>query len=175
MQKLNENVATRDTPAAERKRIPMSVPVRKLEVPEIPGFHLHWFVSTPQRLQRALDGGYTFVDEREMKLLNTSIGGVSTHSGNQDLGSQVSVVSGTNEEGQTERMILMKIPQAWYEEDQKLVEARNQSVADSLNSGTTGQAGAADKHEAGFRYIDKSRTKIPDMFRNKKNDPVKKA
>jgi hypothetical protein len=27
----------------ERKRIPMAVPVQKLSVPDIPGYHLHWF------------------------------------------------------------------------------------------------------------------------------------
>lgn len=171
MNKLGENVATRDTPAAERKRIPMSVPVRRLEVPNIPGYHLHWFTSDPQRIARAKAGGYDFVTEDEMQLAQGGLGSVSTHSGNQDLGSHVSIVSGRNEEGQTERMILMKIKQEFYEEDQLLLEARNQSVADSLNSGTTGQAGAADKGEQGFRYVDKSRTKIPEMFRNKKVAP----
>lgn len=121
------NAATREKSNAERKRIPMSVPVQKLEAPEIPGYHLHWFNGTPDRIQRALDGGYEFVDEREARINNVSLGGDSATSGNTDMGSRVSVVSGTElgRDGQPVRLILMKIKQEWYEEDQKLVEARN--------------------------------------------------
>ena len=150
---------------AERKRIPMSVPVQKLEAPEIPGYHLHWFNGTPERLQRAQDGGYEFVDSKELKLNNVSLGGTSTTSGNTDMGSRVSVVSGTDigRDGQPMRLILMKIKQEWYEEDQKLVEARNEQVTASLRGGQIG----AEQDRAGdtqHRYVDKNRTKIPDMF-----------
>ena len=60
MELLNP-ASKKDSVTRERKRIPMSVPVQRLEVAEIPGYHLHWFLSTPERLQRALDGGYEFV------------------------------------------------------------------------------------------------------------------
>ena len=158
--------APRDTPAGERKRIPMSVPVRKLEVPDIPGYHLHWFVSNPTRLQRALDAGYEYVDAREMKLNPVGLGSTTTHGGNTDLGSQVSIVSGSDEEGQPERLVLMKIKQEWYEEDQKIAQERVDSVAAALNSGTTGAAGAADKNELNLRYVG-SRTKLPALFTKK--------
>ncbi len=164
MEKLN--VATRGTPEAERKRIPMSVPVRNLEVPDIPGYHLHWFVNTPARIDRALAGGYEFVDSKEMRLTQAGLGTNTTHSGNTDMGSHVSVVSGTNEEGQTERLILMKIKQEWYEEDQKELEKRNDSVAEALAGGLMG----ADKDAAGdtnHRYVDKARTRLPAMFTKK--------
>jgi len=116
--------ATRAASTAERKRIPMSVPVQKLSAPDIPGYHLHWFNGTPERIQRARDGGYEFVDSTELQLNNASIGGDSTQSGNTDMGSQVSIVSGdeVGRDGQPSRLILMKIKQEWYEEDQKLVE-----------------------------------------------------
>lgn len=157
------------TNAAERRRIPMSVPVQKLEAPDMPGFHLHWFTGSPERLQRAIDGGYEFVDEREMKINNVSLGTVSTASGNTDMGSRVSVVSGTEigKDGQPMRLILMKIKQEWYEEDQKLVEARNEQVASALRGGKIG----AEQDAAGdvqHRYVDKNRTKIPDMFTPKR-------
>jgi hypothetical protein len=160
-------------PDAERKRIPMSVPVQRLEAPEIPGFHLHWFNGTPERIQRALDGGYEFVDEREMKINNVSLGGESTRSGNTDMGSRVSVVSGqeVGKDGQPTRLILMKIKQEWYEEDQKLVMARNEQVAAALRGGLIGsendQAG-----DTAMRYVDKSRTRIPDLFNPNKKRPV---
>ena len=166
MQKLNENVATRESPTAERKRIPMSVPVRRLEVPEIPGYHLHWFNGDRARIQRAMDGGYEFVDERDMRLIQGGLGSISTHSGNTDLGSQVSVASGTDEDGNPVRMILMKIKLEWYNEDQLLVDKRNQSVADALVGGQIAGDKENPSDSTNFRYVG-SRTKIPDMFRNK--------
>ena len=150
--------------AAERKRIPMGTPVQRLEAPDMPGFHLHWFTSSSSRIQRALDGGYEFVDEREVKTNNVSLGGDSTQSGNTDMGSRVSVVSGSEvgKDGQPVRMVLMKIKQEWYDEDQKLVEQRNQSVVDTLLGGL---AGGGDTSQ---RYVDKTRTAIPDFFKPKR-------
>jgi hypothetical protein len=164
IEKLNPATPAGKT-AAERKRIPMSVPVQRLEAPEIPGYHLHWFNGTAERLQRALDGGYEFVDEREMKINNVSLGGDSAKSGNTDMGSRVSIVSGQDmgKDGQPNRLVLMKIKQEWYEEDQKLVENRNQKVVDTLLSGLTGQGG-----DTSQRYVDKSRTAIPDFFKPKR-------
>lgn len=168
MEKLNPANA-KDKTTAERKRIPMSTPVQKLETPEIPGYHLHWFNGTADRLQRAVDGGYEFVDGQELKLNNVSLGGDSALSGNTDMGSRVSVVSGqeVGRDGQPIRMILMKIKQEWYEEDQRTLEARNDQLADSLRGGTLG----AEKDQLGDarrRYVDKSRTSIPDLFTPKR-------
>lgn len=163
------NVASkREKADSERKRIPMSVPVQKLEAPEIPGYHLHWFISSTERIQRALEGGYEFVDHREMKINNVSLGGDSAASGNTDLGSRVSVLSGQEigKDGQPTRLVLMKIKQEWYEEDQKLIDAQNERVAASIRGGQLG----ADKERGGdavHRYVDKSRTQIPDLFRPK--------
>lgn len=154
---------------AERKRVPMSVPVQKLEAPDIPGYHLHWFTGTLDRLQRAQEGGYEFVDERETQVNNVGLGGDSTASGNTDIGSRVSVVSGreVGKDGQPVRLVLMKIKQEWYEEDQKTLEDRNEKVAAALRGGLLG----AEKDIAGDtaqRYVDKSRTKIPDLFTPKR-------
>lgn len=159
--------------AAERKRIPMSVPVQKLEVADIPGFHLHWFNSDPSRLQRALDGGYEFVDEREVKINNVSLGGDSAVSGSTDMGSRVSVVSGQElgKDGQPARLILMKIKQEWWEEDQAVIEARNTKVRDALVGGMIG----AENDRPGdtqHRYVDKTRTAIPDFFKLKQRKPA---
>lgn len=168
LEKLNPGSA-RDARPAERKRIPMSVPVQRLEAPEIPGYHLHWFIGSQERLQRAIDGGYEFVDERELKINNVSLGGDSTASGNTDMGSRVSVISGqeVGKDGQPTRLILMKIKQEWYEEDQKLVEDRNDLVAASLRGGVLG----AEKDrpvDRAARYVDKARTAIPDLFTPKR-------
>ena len=167
MEKLGNNPANRPGKTTEeRKRIPMSVPVQKLEVPEIPGYHLHWFRGDAARIQRAMDGGYERVLDHEIMLNNVSLGGNSGVSGNTDMGSGVSVIAGKelDHTGQPIRMVLMKIKQEWYEEDQKLVEQRNDQVADSITGGVAGAAAAADKGEIKHRYIDKSRTQIPELF-----------
>lgn len=161
------NVASKPaTLAAERRRIPMSVPVQKLEAPDIPGYHLHWFQGTPERIERALAGGYEFVDEKEAHINNTTLGGTSTRTGNTDMGSRVSVVSGQEigKDGQPLRLVLMKIRQEWYDEDQKLVEKRNQQVVDTLLGGMQGDGG-----DTSHRYIDKTRTTIPDFFKKRKS------
>lgn len=155
--------------AAERKRIPMSVPVQKLEAPDIPGYHLHWFNGTPERLQRAQEGGYEFVYDRDMKINAVGLGSDSTASGNTDMGSQVSIVAGSElgRDGQPIRLILMKIKQEWYDEDQKHQENRNEQVVAALKGGMMG----AEKDASGdsrFRYVDKARTAIPDMFTPKR-------
>ncbi len=168
LEKLNPGTATGRS-AGERKRIPMSVPVQRLETADIPGYHLHWFLSSPERLQRALDGGYEFVDEKETQINNVSLGGDSAASGNTDMGSRVSIVSGqeVGKDGQPVRLILMKIKQEWWDEDQALVEARNTKVRDSLVGGMIG----AENDRPGdtqHRYVDESRTKIPDFFKSKR-------
>lgn len=168
LEKLNPGTNAGKT-AAERKRVPMSVPVQRLEAPEIPGYHLHWFLGSSERLERAMAGGYEFVDERELKINSVSLGGDSTTSGNTDMGSRVSVISGQElgRDGQPMRLILMKIKQEWYEEDQKLVEGRNDLVAASLRGGTLG-AEKDKPTDRAARYVDKSRTAIPDLFTPKR-------
>jgi hypothetical protein len=155
--------------ASERKRIPMSVPVQKLEAQEIPGYHLHWFLGTPERLQRALDGGYEFVNQREMKINSVGLGNDSAISGNTDLGSRVSVVAGqeVGQDGQATRLVLMKIKKEWFEEDQLAVEKRNEQVANALTGGLIGAEQDA-RGDTQHRYIDKSRTQIPDLFKPKR-------
>jgi len=153
-----------------RKRIPMSVPVRKLEAPDIPGYHLHWFRGSPDRIARAQDAGYEFVHRDEVKVNYTGIGGSPTASGNTDMGSQVSVVAGEElgPDGQAVRLVLMKIKQEYYEQDQKIAEDRNEQVAAALRGGMLGAENDR-SGDAQHRYVDKERTQIPAMFRRKKS------
>jgi len=146
----------------------MSVPVQKLEVAEIPGFHCHWFRGSQDRIQRALNAGYTFVDPKEVHLNNVSLGGDSAESGNTDLGSRVSVVGGGIEEGsnQATRMYLMKIPMELRNQDLESMEQRSENIVRALNAGTIGKEGAEDGREVNNRYVG-STTKLPEMFRKK--------
>lgn len=163
MDKINSPANKSAVAAGERKRIPMSVPVSKLTAPDLPGYHLHWFNDTPERIARAVQAGYEFVESGETSLNQAGLGNDSTTSGNTDLGSRVSVVSGeVRGDGQAGRLVLMKIKQEWWEEDQKTVQARNQLVADALTSGTTGKENDG-PGDTKLRYTGKANT-IPAMF-----------
>lgn len=163
--------------SGERKRIPLSVPQRKLEVPGIPGFYLRWFRGTPQRLAQAERAGFEYVDEREIELNNLSLGGDATKAGNTDLGSRVSVIEGseTDGSGQAIRMYLMKQPLHLKKEDDDITQERNDSVAAALTAqyrdGTIGHgapgAPAEDASDVSARYVDKKRAKVPGLFQKK--------
>ena len=166
MEKLN--VATKDV-KEEKKRIPMSVQVQRLEVAEIPGYHLHWFNGSAERIARAQAGGYEFVDEREVSINSVGIGNASAVSGNTDMGSRVTIVSGqeVGKDGQPMRLVLMKIKQELYEEDQRLVEDRNELVAASIRGGFIGKQNDA-PGDTQYRYVDQKKTVIPDLFKPKR-------
>lgn len=122
--------ATDKVDTTARKRIPMSIPQRKLEVPDVPGYHLHWFLE--RNVPRAVQGGYEMVQASEVALNPGHVGSSSAVSGNSDMGSNVSILGGTTEEGKPERLVLMKIREEWWREDQKLIEERNASVMSAI-------------------------------------------
>ena len=57
--------------------------------------------------------------------------------GNTDMGTRVSIVSGQDvgQDGQANRLYLMKIRQDWWEEDQAKLEDRNEQIATTLRGG----------------------------------------
>lgn len=117
----------------QRRRIPLSVPRRKLEASPIPGFVLYWFKES--NIEIALQAGYDFVDNREV-LLSQSVESNSTDaSGNTDLGSRVSVVGGISERGMPERLVLMKIREEWWREDRELLDSENAKVIQTIFGG----------------------------------------
>lgn len=154
----------------ERSRIPMNVPVRKLEVPEIPGYRLYWFRNEQGRLMRARSAGYEFVQDHEVALNAFGMGSETADSGNQDMGSNVSIVAADRPgaDGQLVRLILMKIKQELHNEDVRLYEENvTDKIAASLYGGRIGQ-----EHEKGddavHRYVDKARTNVGDFFKPKR-------
>lgn len=162
---LNPANAT-PTRASDRKRIPMSVPVQKLAVPDIPGYHLHWFRTEPGRIERAQTAGYEFVTPEEVHVNSVGIGVDSATSGNTDMGSLVSIVAGKELEadGQPRRLVLMKLKLEYYNEDQAQIEEQNLRTAESIMGGSIGSA----NHDRSNRYVDQSRTQIPDLFKPKR-------
>lgn len=175
MESNNPSVTGGKTPVAERQRIPLTLPVQKFKVPEIPGYHTHWFRGSLERLAQAQRAGYEFVDESEVDVNATELGGDARRSGNSDLGTRVSLLAGggDSEGGQPARMYLMKQKMEWYVEDQKLLEARNDSVADALTAAyrtgiVGGQAPGERPEDVAQRYVDPKRARMPDLFKRKK-------
>lgn len=119
----------------DETRIPLTLPRLQLEVPEIPGHVCYWFVDRPGRINRALQGGYEFVDPAEVAVNNFSLGDDNIKSGNSDLGTRVSVHGGVSESGGAERLYLMKIKKEWWEKDQATIADRNEQVAAALRGG----------------------------------------
>lgn len=115
---------------SERRRIPMSIPVRRLECPDLPGFHLHWFLEP--NVNRALQAGYEFVEDTEIPLNQKSVGTSSSISGNQALGSHVEIIHGVGQDGKPSKLILMKIKEEWYREDQKVLADRNLQTVQAI-------------------------------------------
>lgn len=105
-------------------RLSLNAPTRRLEVPPIPGYHLHWFLE--RNIPKALQGWYEFVTPEEAPTVDRSIGGRTAGNTSEDLGgSRVSQVGGVNEQGQPEQLVLMKIREEWYYAEQRKIAERN--------------------------------------------------
>lgn len=141
----------------EATRIPMSVPRQRLAVPEIPGFHLHWFLS--QNVHRAIQAGYSFVEDDEVDVMNSGVADDAASSGSTDMGSRVSRFAGGLVQGTTEpqRLYLMKLPQEWRNADMKKLEEMNERIAAALRGGNAPGPGGVSTPEGandrGKRYL----------------------
>lgn len=162
---------------AERKRVPMTAPTRKLEIAELPGYWLQWIRGTPDRVMQAKNAGFEHVYEKEVHLNNMDLGGDAKTSGNTDMGSIVSTTDGSGEigsDGQGVRLYLMKQKKEHHDEDTELLQTRNDSVVDSLTAnfrkGTVGVgaegAPTETPQDQKLRYVG-NQSKVPDLFRRK--------
>ena len=138
-EKLAESIREANNPAesieqatarmeAERgARVSINTPTRRLEVPELPGYHLHWFLE--RNIGKALKAWYEFVLPREMKTVDRSIGGRTAGTTSEDLGGdRIAQIGGINEMGQPEQLVLMKCRMEWYFNDQRKIAERNLSL-----------------------------------------------
>lgn len=142
----NAGGAAAEPPA--RRRIPLSVPRRKLECTPIPGYVLYWFKES--NITIAQQAGYDFVDNREVTLNQGVESSSSDLSGNTDLGSRVSVLGGTTERGHPERLVLMKIREDWWREDRKLLDNENAAIIHTIFGGqiVAGDRGVGDHSQS---------------------------
>jgi hypothetical protein len=125
----------REVRVTEATRVPMSVPQQKLAVPDIPGFHLHWFRGG--NIARAQRAGYTFVEEGEVEITNTRLADDAGTNGSSDMGTRYSIEAGggLDSGGQPERLYLMKLREEWWEQDQAKIAESNDKLAAALRGG----------------------------------------
>ncbi len=130
-----KNPANGDTATAfgvtRENRIAMNTPERKLEVPEIEGFHLHWFLE--DNIPKAINAGYEFVRPEEVPTADRSIGGRTEGSTSEDIGGdRISQVGGRDAAGQPVQLVLMKIRKEWYFDDQRVIAERNKQIVNQI-------------------------------------------
>ncbi len=114
-----------------RKRVPLGVPVQRLQADVPSGMTGRWANDTPGRIQRALEGGYQFI---------SSDGEVV-----QDRSGCRSEIVGTGRDGGAMKAYLMAIPTVLYEEDQAAKAALNKERMSAIRSGEPTQAAEQDK------------------------------
>lgn len=141
-----------------RARVPMSVAMRKLEVPEIPGYHTHWIKES--NIPRALAAYYEFVEDREVPINQRNPGLDTEISGNTDLGARVSIAAGIGADSKPERLYLMKLAEEFWIEDRAKIDGRNASMMGQIFRGEK----IIDKDEVSndvktHRYVDMERTR----------------
>ena len=145
--------------ASNRERIPMSAPVRKLEVPSMEGWHLYWFRE--EKIPRALQAGYEFVAANEVSLNQHNPANADDLSGNSDLGTRVRHFAGMGQQGQPEYHYLMKLPIELYNQDQLAIAKRNKSQMESIFINKDPQAlsvQATNPHDRGKAYVKSDQT-----------------
>lgn len=135
-----------------RRRISMSLPTRKLEVPELPGYFLYWFVE--ENVPRALEAGFEFVDSSELPMGQFSPGASKDISGNMDMGTRVRQVAGKSESGGAQFHVLMKLREEWASEDRNLRDQRNARILSTIFRGEAiaGSEGVSNEDKA-QRYV----------------------
>lgn len=155
---------------ATRKRIPMTTPQRRLETTTLPGYHLQWIRGTPDRMQQARAAGFEVVRVGEVQTNAAVLGADSLEGVSTDLGDAISIPDGEEViAGQGVRLHLMKQPQEYYDEDMQIRQKDNDSVRDALAAGLTGagQSSGETATDIASRFVDRERTKLPELFRKK--------
>ena len=153
------NTPSKANPSQEKEDLsipagykPMSVGMRRLEVPEKDGWHRHWFRSAPGNIARAKQAGYRFVDQEEVDLNDFDLAGNGESKGT-DLGSRVTVTSGDGQD----KLVLMECPQHLYEYGQEIHMQEVHKTAEALKGGMLGKEKSGEtKGDTQQRYAELS-------------------
>lgn len=115
----------------KRERTPFSANRRRLQVDEKEkGYYYRWFNDTQDRLQRALDAGYEFVQRKDVGKV-----GDKDVSNTKGLDSRVSRVVGETSTRTPIWAFLMRIPDALHNEDVAVKAKQNDRVDEALSAG----------------------------------------
>jgi len=148
MNPANSLEQRQETVRQKRKRVPMTMATRKLETPELPGFYLHWINGAPDRVAKALNADYTFVQKDELPGYTLELGEQTGISGSADMGSRISVVAGgVNDDGQASRLYLMKLPMELREEDLRARDEEGQKLIDALRNDPNARVGSGEDND----------------------------
>lgn len=139
-------------------RIPMSAVRRRLEVYPIPGFYLYWFKE--ENVPAALAAYYEPVSRHEVTIQVNSPGITGEAGGNTDMGSGVSIIAGHGDGGQPVRLVLMKLPEEYHQEDMKGLEEKNVSIMQAIfgDEAQVGMGGVI-QERGDMSYVDQERSK----------------
>ena len=96
--------------------------------------------------------GYEFVTTDEVRVNNRRIGDDSANDGNQDMGTRISVHGGEDDRGNSERLYLMKIKEAWWKKDREAQLASTKATVATLKRGMMGAEREA-PGDASHRYV----------------------
>ena len=113
----------------KRERVPFGGRRQRLKTEQRTGFVRRWFNDTEDRIQRALDAGYTFVKD------DVSVGQGQIGEENTDMNGSVSKIVSKGG-GEPVRAYLMEIPENFYLQDQAEKEKINRMVDDAIRAGT---------------------------------------
>ena len=123
---------------ARTKRIPFGVPRAKLGVlMEVPGFHLHWVNDSAGRIAEAKQGGYTFVDPKEVNDTGTD--------------SNIKRLVGSQEDGSALYAYLMKIELRYYDEDQKALTGVADEFERAIRRGKLDEKPGEHRYDGGIK------------------------
>jgi hypothetical protein len=114
---------------ARKNYIPFSTPNKFSDATEIPGYHLHWFLSS--NVKRAMAHGYVLVNRDEVDTNNLDIAGDYNDGGSTDLGNHVAIPAFRTGEID-DKLYLMKLPMELWDESVRQLEERNAFVAQSI-------------------------------------------
>lgn len=173
----SQPISKEQSPANDKVKLPkgyrpMSVGQRRLEVPPIDGYHLHWFRGTSSNIARARQAGYEFVEPDEVSLNDLDLGGAGDSDKGSDLGTRVSVISGDDigESGQAGRLYLMKCPEDLYEYAQSLLSSQLDTTVDALKGGSIGSSkdGQETRVDAANRYLKEAKVSGVNLLTRKR-------
>ena len=160
----NTNPAEPPEAAAEARfeYISMDLPMLRLEVPGIPGYHLHWFADYPGRVQRAQMAGYEFVSPDEVRVNPAKrIGADPIEGGNTDMGTRISIATEGGDGKGGLLQFLMKIPLATYKANKAPLNERNALLVEAITRGAIGAQSTESREDFRARYVRATGSAVP--------------